>query len=73
MAKDRVIDYRLMNAALDARDALRGRIVPTVDRLRVLIGGNPEAGRLLEDIRLTAGAHADRLRLAIKNRTTRSA
>jgi hypothetical protein len=64
-------DIRIVAAAVSARDTLRGRIVPAVDRLRALTGADPEAGALLSDIRQWVGGEADQLRQAIKNRGAR--
>jgi hypothetical protein len=58
----------VLNAALDARDLLRGRIVPAVERLTLLVADVPGAGAILADIRGCAGHAADQLRFAVKNR-----
>ncbi len=53
--------------ALDARDSLRARIIPALDRAASMVV-EPETQRLLRDIRDQALLQCNRLRLAIKGR-----
>jgi hypothetical protein len=61
-------DIRLLTAAIAARNALRGEILPACEQLSRTIGGNPEAERIVRRIHAAAWKHADALRFAMKDR-----
>lgn len=63
--------FRLLAAAVNARDALRSEILPGLDRLARLAAENPEAVAVIAELRTTSGAHADHLRIAVKDRPQR--
>lgn len=65
---------RLTAAAIAARDALRARIMPGLERLSAVVGGaaNPEAEKVIRQLHAEAWKHADALRFAMKDRKVRA-
>jgi hypothetical protein len=64
-------DLELRATAMDARDALRARVVPRCRTLAKMLADRPDAARLVAEVEREAARHADRLRVAIKARAER--
>jgi hypothetical protein len=64
-------NLELRATAMDARDALRSRIVPRCRTLATMLADRPDAARLVAEVECEAARHADRLRLALKARALR--